>query len=291
MGKIVTFYPYKEGSGCTTALVNIAHLLSREGYKVLIVDMDLETPSIPFFINNENKLGFMDLILDYKNFAREYCSDNKVLDAALDKFISCDGYIHHLTDNIWLLPAGRKHIGYTRKVVDFDWDDFYDVWRGGGVLNAMIERWKEKYDYILIDSSHGTSDVASICVVQFPDLVLFFFELNGQNLNGIQQVADGITSNPVISNKSGVPKMQFICSKLSIEGNSELRHRWILKACNVLELYISAIDKFEYIQTYAIPYQGLYSFGEQIIAIDHPEYNTVKCYRKIMNDFILEKKM
>ena len=41
MGKIYTFYSYKGGVGRSMALANIAVLLRRLGYNVLMVDWDL----------------------------------------------------------------------------------------------------------------------------------------------------------------------------------------------------------------------------------------------------------
>lgn len=44
MGKIVTFYSYKGGTGRSMALANVAWVLASAGAKVLVVDGDLEAP-------------------------------------------------------------------------------------------------------------------------------------------------------------------------------------------------------------------------------------------------------
>lgn len=49
MGKIITFYSYKGGVGRSMGLANIAVLLARWEYKVLIVDWDLEAPGLENF--------------------------------------------------------------------------------------------------------------------------------------------------------------------------------------------------------------------------------------------------
>ena len=49
MTKIVTFYSYKGGVGRTMALVNTAHVLARDGWRVLMVDFDLEAPGMTHF--------------------------------------------------------------------------------------------------------------------------------------------------------------------------------------------------------------------------------------------------
>ncbi len=50
------------------------------------------------------------------------------------------------------------------------------------------------YDYILIDSLTGYSDVGGICVRQLPDCVVLLFRLNNQNLDGIRAVYQSIRS-------------------------------------------------------------------------------------------------
>jgi hypothetical protein len=47
--KIVTFYSFKGGVGRTMALVNTAYVLARDGYRVLMVDFDLEAPGMTYF--------------------------------------------------------------------------------------------------------------------------------------------------------------------------------------------------------------------------------------------------
>ena len=49
MTKIVSFYSYKGGVGRTMALVNVAHVLARDGYRILMVDFDLEAPGMTHF--------------------------------------------------------------------------------------------------------------------------------------------------------------------------------------------------------------------------------------------------
>jgi cellulose biosynthesis protein BcsQ len=49
MTRIITFYSYKGGVGRTMALVNTAHILARDGWRVLMVDFDLEAPEMTHF--------------------------------------------------------------------------------------------------------------------------------------------------------------------------------------------------------------------------------------------------
>src|ERR1700691_1164540 len=50
-GVIYTFYSFKGGVGRTMALANVAALLAKWGYSVLIVDWDLEAPGLERFFS------------------------------------------------------------------------------------------------------------------------------------------------------------------------------------------------------------------------------------------------
>ena len=50
-GKIVTFYSYKGGTGRSMALVNVGWILASAGYRVLLVDWDLEAPGLHRYLH------------------------------------------------------------------------------------------------------------------------------------------------------------------------------------------------------------------------------------------------
>jgi cellulose biosynthesis protein BcsQ len=290
LGKIVTFYEFKEGAGCTTALMNIANLLAQEDYKVLIVDMDLSKYGMRNFVDEKHcGYGFMNLIFHYKDLLRdEY--DEKSFMSILEDFIACNSYTQLLSDNISYISAG-VNIDKLMKIDskdDFDWNNFYKVWHGYGFLEAMIEKWRENYDYILVDSQSGLSDVAGICTLQFPDTVLFFYELNEQSLQGTKRIADSLIEKSYGFNQAGIPRMEFIGSKIFTD--SLQLPKWNLKTFEILHPYISAKNHIHYIQRYRIPYIGVYSFGERILTVNDPDIELIDKYKRIMNDFIIKDK-
>ena len=52
-----------------------------------------------------------------------------------------------------------------------DWDNFYERLGGGQFFDALRTDMKRHYDYVLIDSRTGLSDIADICTVQMPDVL------------------------------------------------------------------------------------------------------------------------
>ena len=85
MTKVFTFYSYKGGVGRTMALVNVAFALARDGYRVLLVDLDLEAPGMTHFFADEivrkkiyDHKDALDLLLDAKEeLANQASSGNR----------------------------------------------------------------------------------------------------------------------------------------------------------------------------------------------------------------------
>ena len=64
----VTFYSYKGGVGRTMALMNVGLELAQLGRRVLLVDFDLEAPSLQTFnlpMPPKPSLGIVDYITHY----------------------------------------------------------------------------------------------------------------------------------------------------------------------------------------------------------------------------------
>jgi hypothetical protein len=71
-GRIITFYSYKGGTGRSMALANVAWILASNGYRVLVVDWDLEAPGLhryfsPFLLDPDlvESDGVIDIVSNY----------------------------------------------------------------------------------------------------------------------------------------------------------------------------------------------------------------------------------
>jgi hypothetical protein len=198
-GKIVTFYSYKGGTGRTTALANTAWILAGNGKKVLVLDWDLESPGLhkffhPFLDDDvvADTPGIIELINRYALAATE--SVPRSHDWHLD-------YARILPNAVslnWEFPgegtldfvsAGRQNRDYSALITSMDWDNFYKRLGGGVFFDALKADMKQNYDYALIDSRTGLSDIADICTVQFPDVLVDCFTLSDQSIEGAAAVA------------------------------------------------------------------------------------------------------
>jgi MinD-like ATPase involved in chromosome partitioning or flagellar assembly len=195
---VATFYSYKGGVGRTMALVNTALLLTRRGRRVLIVDFDLEAPGLPtydVFSSASEHIGLVDYI-------SEYLRTNASPEAsAYIKQCEFEG------KPIWVMPAGSNvDLGYSRRLNQIDWQNLYDNRDGFLMFEDLRSQWDSfggfGFDYVLIDSRTGYTDVGGICTRQLPNSVVAMFLPNAQNIRGLSNVVNDIrqvdsTTRPV----------------------------------------------------------------------------------------------
>ncbi|MFD2350515.1 FxSxx-COOH system tetratricopeptide repeat protein [Nonomuraea ferruginea] len=90
---------------------------------------------------------------------------------------------------LYFLSAGQQNRDYSSLVTTFDWDNFYGRIGGGSFLDALRADMKAQYDYALIDSRTGLSDIADICTMQMPDILADCFTMADQSIEGAAKVA------------------------------------------------------------------------------------------------------
>jgi CO dehydrogenase nickel-insertion accessory protein CooC1 len=202
-GQIITFYSYKGGTGRTMALANVAWILASNGKRVLTVDWDLESPGLHKFFHpflDESTVsatpGVIEIINDYASAAVDPGPRND------DWHLEYANVERHAVSLEWAFPdggkldflsAGRQNRDYSAAVCSLDWDNFYDRLGGGRFFRAMREDMKQKYDYVLIDSRTGLSDVADICTIELPDVLTVCFTLSDQSIEGAANVSRQIS--------------------------------------------------------------------------------------------------
>lgn len=177
-GTVVTFYSYKGGVGRSFTLANVAVLLARWGYRVLTIDWDLEAPGLHHYfapvLPCAPSGGVIDLASDFLAGADE--PSTQAVRLGLDN------------GTVALLAAGRQDGSYTGRVQAIDWEELYE--RGFATfLERCRAAWTENYDFILIDSRTGISDIAGICTAHLPDRLVVLFTANDQSVRGAVDIA------------------------------------------------------------------------------------------------------
>jgi tetratricopeptide (TPR) repeat protein len=202
-GRIITFFSYKGGTGRSMALANVAWILASSGQRVLMMDWDFEAPGLhryvhPFLSDPElvESAGLIDFFLKFATAAISVEESNKdwfqpytdllnytrSVDFAFPEVQGKRGYLD-------LIPAGLQDGQYSVRVNGFNWERFYTAFGGGIFLEAVKQKLRREYDYILIDSRTGVSDTSGVCTVQMPDDLVACFTLNRQSIAGCAAVA------------------------------------------------------------------------------------------------------
>jgi cellulose biosynthesis protein BcsQ len=167
---VCTFYSYKGGVGRSMALANVGVLMATEGHRVLLVDWDLEAPGLEVYFEKAAELigspsetcGVIDLL-------ESHASGSPL------PWESCLLKAKFFGTSLDILYSGRRADDYQRRVQGLDWEKLFSDHRIGNYINSLRDEWREKYDFVLVDSRTGITDIGDICTVILPDVLVFFF--------------------------------------------------------------------------------------------------------------------
>lgn len=200
-GKIVTFYSYKGGVGCSMTLANVAWILASNGKRVLVIDWHMDAPGLhryfgPFLIDRQltESRGMMEFVTDYAvGLASQDDPDGWRQSSAniLRYAVSVDWRFPN-AGGIDLVPAGRSGPSYSVAVSAFDWVHFFERLGGASFLDEVKKNMRSEYDYVLIDSQPGVSQISGICTVHMPDELVVCCALNHQNIAGAAAIARSV---------------------------------------------------------------------------------------------------
>lgn len=272
MSKIITFYSYKGGVGRTMCLANVSIMLAQWGYNVLVVDWDLEAPGLENFYK-----GYIDIDVKEKNGLINLLTDlREDINVSLeDAWKSCLNTISIDNDikNIQLITSGKRDETYYEKVRSFDVNNFYQKKGGGELIEDLRNSWKSAFDYILIDSRTGITDIGGICTIQLPDILVLLFTATNQGFKGIRDVAQ-----KAIKARQELPIERISLLTLPLPtriDNSEKKQtdEWIKKFKEGLQdIYSSwmpeSVDQQNFLTLTKVPYIAYHSYGEKLPVIE-----------------------
>lgn len=184
-GQVITFYSYKGGTGRSMALANVACYLARR-YRVLAIDWDLDAPGLGEYFQTiltrqeiPETGGVLEFFEDWMEKGRKAPSDLQGYSDAFDS-IGLDKYTLQTTiSNLAFMPPGNIDGSYAKRLAGFDWQALHD--HHPLLIAAFANYLSRTFDYVLIDSRSGFSDVAGICTAMLPEKLVAVFTPNLQN--------------------------------------------------------------------------------------------------------------
>jgi tetratricopeptide (TPR) repeat protein len=289
-GQIITFYSYKGGTGRTMALANVAWILAAAGNRVLVADWDLEAPGLDRFFapfldggTTANCGGVIDLIREAEDRLmaglRPDGYDPQELRRTIDKLARVNTHTFSVNwefgngGSLSMLPAGRQNGAYASALSSLNWDNFYDRLGGADFLDALGRDMRCNYDYTLLDSRTGFSDVADICTQHLPDTLIACYTLSNQGIEGAARLARAVEK--YAKNRHGAIRILPIAMRVDLaeKGKAEAGRRLAMRAFEGLPGGMAAEERSRFFSTYEVPYQAYYAY-EEMLAIFGDAPNT-----------------
>jgi tetratricopeptide (TPR) repeat protein len=280
-GQVITFYSYKGGTGRTMALANVAWILASAGKRVLIVDWDIEAPGLPKFfrpflhVDADAARGVIDMVRRYED---EVTQPGAKPEAWIDELATVKDFVFSVEwpfeqgGSLDLLTAGRQNDDYASSLSSMDWDVFYDRLGGGLFFDALREDMRRSYDYTLIDSRTGFSDIADICTQHLPDVLVDCFTLSDQGIQGAARVAQAVSSFGREEGPGHSIRVLPVAMRVDSfeQGKREAGRALARRSFPQLPSGMSEAEREEYFAAVEVPYQPFYAYEETLAVFERP---------------------
>lgn len=273
-GRIVTFYSYKGGVGRSMLLANVGALLARWNRRILLIDFDLEAPGLDQFFRSfisgslRSTPGIVDMLgavardesPNWRNFVTKVkLPEGRVLD---------------------LLHAGRNDESYAQALAGLNWERMFKEQE----LGRFLENWRNDmigasgYDYVLVDSRTGITDIGGICTIHLPDVIVGLVTTTSQSLAGLRDALDGAAAgHAVFPSERERLVILPIASRDESANAYEKAVEWRRRFANDLGHLLwwrprntSAESVFDWLR---IPYETYWSFGECLPVLEEEVEN------------------
>ncbi len=268
-GQIVTFYSYKGGVGRSMALCNCAALLASWGFRVLCVDWDLEAPGLRNYLLNQKskigKLALLDLILRPASIKRQW---RQAVSNTTISVMASDKRKIEVEFDLILSTVNPESIGdQLRKL---NWDDLFLRKNLAQHLEDLRAQWKKHYDFVLLDSRTGISDVGGICTVQLPDILVMLTTASAQGIDGTLEVARRARAarNGLPFDRANVPVVP-IPSRIDTRVEYQLQQDWLQRFADSFKDLVApwlhqSVTARALVEQLRIPYVPYWSYGETL---------------------------
>lgn len=276
--RVVTFYSFKGGVGRTQAVANVAAELCKRGQRVIIVDMDLESPGVHAYFGTENVHANAPGLLDYLDAWRTGDQPPNVEDFLVD--------VKSGPGSVRVMGPGRLDGSYTRRIAALSWERFYGEEDGDLVMERLREDLLRFADTVLLDSRTGMTDIGTICTFHLPDVVVALFALHRQGIDGTALVAKALAER-MGEKESRLKRVVLVPSRVE-EADGTLVTEWIgraRKAFEGLPPYINLVAGSDG-TTFRIPSDRDVAYGEHVVVDTASEGKLAGAYRFLVGQLV-----
>jgi hypothetical protein len=173
-----------------------------------------------------------------------------------------------------LLTAGARSSGYFKRVRELDVKSFYENHDGGYVIESLRNSWKQQFDFVLIDSRTGITDIGGICTIQLPDILALVFTTIDQSLFGAIDVAmkASLERQKLPFDRAQVTALP-LPSRFDTQTEHMIANQWLERFEVVLDpLYKPwlpvEVNRRRFLEMTKVPYMPYFSFGEKLPVIE-----------------------
>ena len=221
--QVISFYSYKGGVGRTIALIETAYLLAKAGKRILLLDLDIEAPSLHNIFAekvNHPTRGVQYGIVEYlyrKTVQKQGASDITPIFCSLE--------LQNVPGEIYLIPALKN----------MSKDYLYQIERLQTLHLQEQDAFKDIFDYvkvvlnvdiIMIDTRAGFNKWGSLSLLTLSDQVIFIAYANSENVEGLNTAFEllhnagkkryAVAMSKVVASNEGLAKAKALFSDLFI---------------------------------------------------------------------------
>jgi MinD-like ATPase involved in chromosome partitioning or flagellar assembly len=167
--KVISFYSFKGGTGRTTTTANVAAEIARRGGNVVAIDLDIDGPGLEIVY---------DVQPEIKHYIQDYLKDPTAVGLKEIVFdLRKQAAFKQLPGELWLIPANLD----VQSPVNASSDIVHDCI--AALIASLRSSTSPKFDYCIIDSQSGYTDLSAI-VLDVSDHLFLLSKLSKQHIMG-----------------------------------------------------------------------------------------------------------
>ena len=257
MGQIISIHSFRGGTGKSNLTANIATMTAMEGYRVGIVDTDIQSPGIHVLF------GFDDSNME--TALNDYLWGKiEIHEAAypVHETVSNQPGREFLKDlKMWLIPSSIR-TGEIARILR----EGYDVGMLNDGFHSLIE--KLNLDFLFIDTHPGLND-ETLLSIAISNALIIILRPDSQDFQGTAVTVD-------VARKLEVPKLRLVINKAL----SQVYDINKLKA-EIEEIYSSKVSA-----VLPLSEDVAFNASKNIFCAAHPDHPWTQAVRQVAKDII-----